>query len=152
MPHRCMNCGEEYGEDAEALIEGCEECGSTLFLYEKDTGETETMDTEELQEEKQSVMEEIDKFIRDVKSKVEPSDDLAFDLQSITVMEDGVYEIDLGKLLDEIPLIVEIKDGSYRLHLASVFSRGKEKGLRLDDLDLDEEVRERIRENAEQDA
>lgn len=143
MPHRCMNCGAEYEEGAEALIEGCEECGSTLFLYEKES--EDAFDDEELEEEKRSVMEEIDKFIRDVKSKVEPADDFQFDLQSITVQEDGVYEIDLRKLLDEIPLIVEIKDGSYRLHLASVFSRGRDKGLRLQDLDLDEEVRERIR-------
>ncbi len=141
-----MNCGAEYEEGADALIEGCEDCGSSLFLYEKEDGSD--LETEDLEEERRSVMAEIDKFIRDVKSKVEPADDLQFDLQSITVMEDGVYEIDLRKLLDEIPLIVEIKDGAYRLHLASVFSRGKEKGLRLQDLDLDEDVKERIRENA----
>ncbi|MDY6776642.1 MAG: Zn-ribbon containing protein [Candidatus Nanohaloarchaea archaeon] len=145
MPHKCMNCGEEYEEGDDALIEGCEECGSTLFLYEQ---EGEEYDTEELEEEKKSVMEELDKFIRDVKSKVQPSDELQFDLQSITVMEDGVYEIDVGKLIEEIPLIVEIKDGSYKLHLASVFSHGRDKGLRLQDLDIDEDVKERIRENA----
>lgn len=146
MPHRCMNCGEEYDDGADALIEGCEECGSTLFLYDK--GDAEEMEGDDLEEERKSVMAEIDKFIRDVKSKVEPADDLQFDLQSITVMEDGVYKIDLRKLLEEIPLIVEIKDGAYRLHLASVFSKGKDKGLRLQDLDLDDEVKARIRENA----
>ncbi|MDY6769653.1 MAG: Zn-ribbon containing protein [Candidatus Nanohaloarchaea archaeon] len=147
MPHRCMNCGEEYEEDDDALIEGCEECGSTLFLYDQD-GEAEEMDAEELQEEKQSVMDEIDKFLRDVKSRVTPAEDFTFDLQSITVEEDGVYEIDVRKLLEEVPLIVEISDGEYRLHLASVFSQGKEKGLRLQDLDMDEEMKEKIRENA----
>lgn len=141
-----MNCGEEYDEDDDALIEGCEECGSTLFLYDKD-GEQQEYDTEELQEEKKSVMDEIDKFLRDVKSKVTPAEDFTFDLQSITVEEDGVYQINVRKLLEEVPLIVEIKDGEYRLHLASVFSQGKEKGLRLEDLDLDEEMKEKIREN-----
>lgn len=143
MPHRCMNCGEEYEENSDALIEGCEECGSTLFLYQK---ESDDLEEDELQEEKDSVMEEIDKFIRDVKSKVKPSKEFDFDLQSITVQEDGVYEIDVSKLLEEIPLIVEIKDGSYKLHLASVFSKGKDKGLRPQDLDLDEDIREKIRE------
>ncbi|MDY6774149.1 MAG: Zn-ribbon containing protein [Candidatus Nanohaloarchaea archaeon] len=146
MSHRCMNCGAEYEEGDEALIEGCEDCGSTLFLYEKE-GEEE-FDREELEEEKKSVMDELDKFLRDVKSRVKPGGEFEFDLQSITVQEDGVYEIDVRKLLEEIPLIVEIKDGEYRLHLASVFSEGKEKGLRLQDLDLDEEVKERIRENS----
>ncbi|MCJ7478800.1 MAG: hypothetical protein MUP63_01320 [Candidatus Nanohaloarchaeota archaeon QJJ-7] len=145
MAHRCMNCGKEYEEGDDALIAGCEECGSTLFLYEQE-GEEE-LDTSELTEEKKSVMDEIDKFLRDVKSRVTPADDFQFDLQSITVKEDGVYEINVQKLLEEIPLIVEIKDGEYRLHLASVFSKGKEKGLKLEDLDLDEEVKEKIREN-----
>ncbi len=144
MPHRCMNCGEEYGEDDDALIEGCDECGSTLFLYDKSG---DGMDTAELQAEKKTVMDEIDKFLHDVKSKVTPGEDFHFDLQSITVKEDGVYEIDVRKLLEEVPLIVEIEGGEYRLHLPSVFSRGKEKGLRVEDLDIDDEVKERIREH-----
>lgn len=143
MPHRCMNCGEEYGEEDDALIEGCDECGSTLFLYDKDG---DGMDREELQEEKKTVMDEIDKFLKDVKSKVKPGEDFHFDLQSITVQEDGVYEIDVRKLLEEVPLIVEIKDAEYRLHLPSVFSQGAEKGLRMEDLDMDEDIKERIQE------
>ena len=29
-----MNCGNQYEDDSEELIEGCE-CGSSLFVYEK---------------------------------------------------------------------------------------------------------------------
>lgn len=145
MPHRCMNCGEEYEDGDEELIEGCEECGSTLFLYQQDS---QDFDTEELEEEKKTVMEEIDRFLRDVKSKVRPGEDFQFDLESIKVEEEGVYRINVRKLIEEIPLIVEIKDGEYRLHLASVFTAGKEKGLRLEDLDIDEEMKERLRESA----
>lgn len=136
-----MNCGEEYSDEADELIEGCD-CGSNLFLYQKKADEEP--DKDELQEEKQSVMEEIDKFIRDVKNKVRPDANLRFDLESIKVKEDGVYEINLRKLLDEVPLIVEVKEGNYHIHLASVFSKGKQKGLRLQDLDVDEDLRERI--------
>lgn len=140
MPHRCMNCGNKYEDDAEELIEGCE-CGSTLFLYKKDV---EDRDTEELQEEKQSVMDEIDSFIRDVKNRVTPSANIEFDMESIRVEEDGVYEINLRKLLEEAPLIVELDEGSYRLHLASAFTQGKEKGLRVDDLDVDGDLKDRL--------
>lgn len=140
MPHRCMNCGNKYEDDAEELIEGCE-CGSTLFLYKKDV---EDRDTAELQEEKESVMDEIDQFIRDVKDRVTPQANIEFDMESIRVEEDGVYEINLRKLLEEAPLIVELKEGSYRLHLASAFSQGKDKGLRMEDLDVDDDLKERI--------
>lgn len=138
MPHRCMNCGNRYPDEADELIQGCE-CGSNLFLYKKQfEDEEEAADKEELQEKKESVMEEIDNFIKDVKSKVRPSSKLQFDLESIKVKEDGVYEINLRKLLDEVPLIVEVKEGNYHIHLASVFSKGKNKGLRIQDLDDDD--------------
>lgn len=145
MPHRCMNCGERYDDDAEELIEGCS-CGSNLFLYKKQAGDA---DMEELQEKKESVMQEIDNFIRDVKQKVSPTSRLKFDLESIKVEEDGVYTINLRKLLEEVPLIVEVKEGNYHIHLASVFSKGKQKGLRLQDLDVDDEMRERLEKAAE---
>lgn len=146
-----MNCGNRYDDEAEELIQGCE-CGSNLFLYKKqfEEDEEEAPDQEELQEKKETVMEEIDKFIQDVKSKVRPSDKLKFDLESIKVKEDGVYEINLRKLLDEVPLIVEVKEGNYHIHLASVFSKGKNKGLRIQDLDDDEDIQAQIREAKEE--
>lgn len=135
-----MNCGNRYDDGADELIEGCE-CGSNLFLYKKNV---ENREPEELQEKKETVMEEIDKFIRDVKNKVSLDSKVHFDLESIKVKEDGVYEINLRKLLDEVPLIVEVKEGNYHIHLASVFSHGKEKGLRLEDLDADDDLRQQL--------
>lgn len=135
-----MNCGNRYEDGADELIEGCE-CGSNLFLYKKNV---EDRDTAELQEKKESVMEEIDKFIRDVKSKVSTDTKIQFDLESIKVEEEGVYSINLRKLLDEVPLIVEVKEGNYHIHLASVFSNGEDKGLRVEDLDVDDDMRERL--------
>ena len=40
----------------------------------------------------------------------------------ITIHDDGVYDIDIEKLLDKSPLIVQ-KDGSYLVHLPSAFKR-----------------------------
>jgi predicted nucleic acid-binding Zn-ribbon protein len=139
-----MNCDKEYGEDAEELVDGCE-CGSTLFLYQKDNS-SDTEGEEEAEEEtmpveKDEVLEEIDEFLTSIKEGKKGAGDtkIRFDLQSIRVLEEGVYEIDLKKLLDEIPLIVEIKDGNYHLHLPSVFKEGKEKNLSLKELENAEE-------------
>jgi predicted nucleic acid-binding Zn-ribbon protein len=41
------------------------------------------------------------------------------DLGVITIVESGVYEIDVGKLLDDSPIIIE-KDGTYLIHLPSL--------------------------------
>lgn len=40
----------------------------------------------------------------------------------ITIHDEGVYDIDIEKLLDKSPLIVQ-KDGSYLVHLPSAFKR-----------------------------
>ncbi len=146
-----MNCGNMYDDEAEELIEGCE-CGSNLFLYKKqfeDEDEDRADEPTDLRETKQDVMEELDKFVKDVKNKVRPSSKLQFDLESIKVEEDGVYEINLRKLLDEVPLIVEVKEGNYHIHLPSVFTQGESKGLRIEDLDADEDIKEQLRQARE---
>jgi predicted nucleic acid-binding Zn-ribbon protein len=45
----------------------------------------------------------------------------------ISIDEEGVYDIDVEKLLEKSPIIVQ-KDGSYVVHLPSVFKRRKKKG------------------------
>jgi hypothetical protein len=44
----------------------------------------------------------------------------------INIVEQGVYEIDVEKLLEDNPIIIQ-KDGSYLLHLPSLFKEGREK-------------------------
>lgn len=125
MPHRCMNCDREYEDDADELIEGCE-CGSKLFLYQK-AGNKEDV-------EKDEVMEDVDNFLKSVKGERKGDRDVIFDMQSIRVPEEGVYEINLKKLLDRVPLIVEVKDSRYYLHLPSAFRQGEDKSISIKDL------------------
>ncbi len=48
------------------------------------------------------------------------------DVDVINIVEQGVYEIDVEKLLDDSPIIIQ-KDGSYLLHLPSLFKDVKNK-------------------------
>ncbi|MFB6075854.1 MAG: Zn-ribbon domain-containing protein [Candidatus Aenigmatarchaeota archaeon] len=133
-----MKCGKIYGDDAEELLTGCSECGYKLFLYvdEEEKAEEKFEQEDEREEERKNILRGIENFIRDVKDDVDVKFNrkVEFDLESIRVMEDGVYEINLTKLLNEIPLIVEIKEGKYYVHLASIFTKGKEKSLDIEDL------------------
>jgi len=45
----------------------------------------------------------------------------------ITIDEEGVYDIDVEKLLENSPIVVK-KDGSYMVHLPSVFKKVRKKG------------------------
>ena len=44
----------------------------------------------------------------------------------INIVEQGVYEIDIERLLDDNPIVIQ-KDGSYLIHLPSLFKEGREK-------------------------
>ncbi|MGA1793023.1 MAG: Zn-ribbon containing protein [Thermoplasmatota archaeon] len=44
----------------------------------------------------------------------------------INIIEQGVYEIDVKRLLEDNPIVIQ-KDGSYLIHLPSVFKEGREK-------------------------
>jgi predicted nucleic acid-binding Zn-ribbon protein len=111
-----MNCGKTYEDDSEELIDGCE-CGSSLFMYEKETEMTE----EELQEEKAEVKDDIEEMMFADESERDGIR-LEFDLESISVESEGVYSINVSKLLDEVPLVIEKREGVYHIHLPSAFT------------------------------
>ncbi len=112
MPHRCMNCGKIYDDDSEELIEGCE-CGSSLFMYEKG---------EEISDEEQA--EVTSKMERMIAEGIEERENIKFefDLDSIRVQEEGVYNINVSRLLKEIPLVIQKREGTYHIHLPSAFN------------------------------
>lgn len=132
MPYKCMNCGKIYEDNSKEILTGCS-CGSNLFIFK------ENFEEKTKKEKKETTVKEIDSFIKSlssgVKAKFKPI--IKFDLDSIKVVENGVYKINLKKLLNE-PLIVEIKEGKYFIHLASLFKKGKDKYLEPEDLEDDE--------------
>ena len=133
-----MNCGRVYQDDAEELLKGCE-CSGKLFLYEDRIKFKKKELKKNLKHKRDDLIEGISEFLyhlkRDVQTKFKSK--VSFDLESKKVIENGVYEIDLKKLLNEVPLIVEIKEGKYFVHLASLFKKGKDKTISLDDLELE---------------
>ncbi len=124
MPHRCMNCGEVYEDDSDKLIDGCE-CGSSLFMYEQE-------DSEGLEEEDEKVVEEVEEMVARGVSEKE-NIQFEFDIDSISVEEEGVYSINVSRLLEEMPLVIQKSDGVYHIHLPSAFTP-ESRDINIDDL------------------
>ena len=59
---------------------------------------------------------------RKARKEVAPSE--GDDINVIRIVEKGVYEINVERLLDDSPIIIE-KDGSYLIHLPSLLESGK---------------------------
>lgn len=110
-----MNCGKTYEDDSEELLNGCE-CGSSLFMYENE----EQMDEKELEKEKDKIQDDVEEMIASGEEERE-NIKLQFDLDSIKVQEEGVYNINVSRLLKEVPLVIEKNEGVYKIHLPSAF-------------------------------
>ncbi len=119
-----MNCGEVYEDDSDKLIDGCE-CGSSLFMYEQEPSEG-------LEEEDEKVVEEVEEMVARGVSEKE-NIQFEFDIDSISVEEEGVYSINVSRLLEEMPLVIQKSDGVYHIHLPSAFTP-ENRDLNVDDL------------------
>lgn len=123
-----MNCGKMYEDGSDELIDGCE-CGSSLFMYEKESGEAEEMS----QQEKQEVTSEIKEMAQEGVQQRE-NIKFEFDLDSISIQEEGVYQINISRLLKEIPLVIRREEGNYYIQLPSAFNPD-EANLEVEDLE-----------------
>lgn len=138
MPHKCAVCSKIYENYAVELMSGCQ-CGSKIFVYLK---------TAPAQAKKsmpsaapgpaakiEKIVDEVTATIKDLKKSKKSK--INFDMDTIKVIEDGVYDININKILNNEPIIIEIKeDGKYFIHLASVFKEKSKNNLEKEHLDI----------------
>ena len=149
MPHQCLNCGKVFTKGSPHLLKGCPECGGKKFFYTK-----QPMDSKErkrlLEKEKvdldavahiveeregeeeewlyiqpeniKDILHEIQERKQQVTQEIEQD---SHKVESINVDDPGRYRINVKRLLDDESVIIH-KDGSYLIHLPSLFT-GKER-------------------------
>ena len=147
MPHQCLKCGKVFEEGSSQLLKGCENCGGNRFFFTKEPLNEEQRKAmmERLGKDIDSAITELMDDALDNSGnwvKVKPTTDKKdvtdeeyrkatlekikaenkrFDTPgTIDVEAPGKYKIDLKGLLEEEPIIIQ-KDGSYTIHLPSVF-------------------------------
>ena len=106
MPHRCTRCGTVYEDGSENLLKGCI-CGNRYFLYFRKITDEEA---EELKTKEN---------VREVKEGEEGVGNIW--------VKDGIYEIDVGSLMMQEPVIIVGEEGRYLLSLPSAFKSKKKK-------------------------
>ncbi|AEH60178.1 Protein of unknown function DUF2072, Zinc-ribbon [Methanosalsum zhilinae DSM 4017] len=138
MPHKCTRCEQIFDDGAAAILNGCPNCGWNKFLYvqketQKESSENlpEKIDTEGNQETTpaERFINEVDQILgvdvtkRNISSEMEGEK-----VESVKILGPGSYELNLDSLLNRKEIIMAIKeDGSYALHLPSVFDEKKKK-------------------------
>ena len=137
MPHKCTRCENIFTDGAVEILNGCPNCGWNKFLYVREEPEAPPSDTvadDVKREPAKKFLKEIDDFLVDhgveVKEKVEqePDEDR---IESVRIMGPGSYELNLDALLERKEIIMAMKeDGTYMVHLPSVFDNKKTKKKR----------------------
>ena len=140
MPHKCTKCEQVFDDGAAAILNGCPNCGWNKFLYVQKETPKEVLDKSDIDSQEgddtsksstpaEEFIDEIDQILGvDVKKKYVSSED-DDKVESVKILGPGSYELNLDSLLTRKEIVMAIKeDGSYALHLPSVFQeKGKKK-------------------------
>jgi len=122
MPHQCVHCSKIYPKATKELIEGCNECGGHFFFFIRE---------EQLNKEEEKPIEIPDnekaKVERDIREIAGISDEKApviLDIESIRVLGEGKYEIDVVNLFNKKkPIIYKMEEGKYIIDLSSIVGK-----------------------------
>lgn len=122
MPHQCVKCSRIIPLGSKELLEGCTNCGGRFFFYVKQE------QLEKIKEKKIEIPEyertSIENDIREIIGAVEEDTPVILDLESVRVVGDGKFEIDIVNVFNKKrPLIYKLDEGKYLIDLASTLQR-----------------------------
>lgn len=119
MPHQCVRCGEMYSDGAKEILSGCP-CGSKFFFF------ISKAHLKKAQKQIHLTKDERVKIEQDVKelvghTEIEKNEPVFLDIESIRILKQGKYDIDLIDLFKKEPLVYKLEDGKYMIDLVSTF-------------------------------
>jgi len=123
MPHQCVKCGEMYPDGSQELLKGCAKCGGKFFFFiRKERLDEQKKVRKEIQKEDLKKMEQ---DVRSLMPKVKKDEPVILDLETISVIGPGKYEIDVGSLMRGNPVIIQVGDGKYYIDLFTMMKQKK---------------------------
>ncbi len=132
MPHQCVHCGKFIEVGSKEIIEGCGDCKGKFFYYIKDEQLKRIRESQEeielseiIPDIPQQEKERIEKDVREMAGIIDEETPVILDLESIRVVGDGKFELDVVNLFNKKrPLVYKLEEGKYIIDLASTLSKG----------------------------
>ena len=145
MPHKCTRCESIFKDGAAIILNGCPKCGWNKFLYVRDEAPLPeqvvkpdaSVSTGQISPEASNFIREVDELlgIQDETNKPEMKTEqksqtpkeIGNRVESIRILAPGQYELNLESLLERKEIVMALKeDGTYIVHLPSVFKKKKD--------------------------
>lgn len=122
MPNKCTRCGKIHPDEADYLLDGCDQCGSKFFFYINEDNLNKAEET--VRKLSKTELKEIEKDVREIisqdKKENHKQDTVVLDIEAINIKQPGKYEIDLVNLLNQRPLIIKVGSGKYKIDLSTL--------------------------------
>ena len=119
MPYKCVNCSKLYEDASKEILTGCSGCGRKFFFYIKKEKlpliSTKPEPEIELNEEERKKIEE---DVREISGITDEEIPIFLDFESVKVIKEGKYLLDLPKLFSGKPKVYQLEDGKYIIDLA----------------------------------
>ncbi len=122
MPSQCVHCSKIIDAGSREILDGCSECGGKFFFYIRDE------QAEEMKNAKESPIPEFDNVDKkqiedDVRSIMKIEDEskpVILDLESIRVLDNGKYELDIVSLMNRKPVVFKFEEGKYLIDIEGI--------------------------------
>ena len=125
MPHQCVKCSKIFKENSNEILKGCNSCGGKFFFFIKAGDEKKVKEVSS--NLSLSDKEKIEQDVLDILGDSETDKPIILDLASISVINQGKFELDLRKLFKKEPLVYMLAEGKYIIDVATTFTNLKDK-------------------------
>lgn len=118
MPHQCVRCSRIIPLGSKEILEGCSNCKGKFFFYIKEEAMKQILENPIDMSDKEQ--DKVEKDIREIAGITEIETPVILDIESIRVVGDGKYEIDVVKLFNKKePVVYKLAEGKYIIDLSS---------------------------------
>ncbi len=125
MPYQCVKCSRIIDSGNKELIEGCAECHGKFFFYIREE-QLQKLKEEPILEIPEKEQKNVEKDIREIAGITDEDVPVILDLESIRVLGEGKYEIDVVNLFNKKrPVIYKLEEGKYVIDLSASLDRNK---------------------------
>ncbi len=133
MAYKCVNCSALYEDASKEVLTGCASCGRKFFFYIKkeklalinSEAQLSSLNIDLSEEEKIKIEEDV----RDITGIKDDETPIFLDFESVKVIKEGKYLLDLPKLFSGKPQVYQLEDGKYIVDLAMGVKEKEEKDI-----------------------
>ena len=119
MPHQCVHCSKIIPVGSREILEGCDACSGKFFFYIRDEQVKKIEESKAVPiPEFDSVDKvEVEKDVRGILKMEDEAKPVILDLESVRVLGNGKFEIDIVSLMNRKPVVFKLSEGKYLIDI-----------------------------------